>query len=328
MVMARRSNLQADEYLHSANQTPRSSLAIYYLSSHNITYAAAKLDVLLNTDFFRLLVNETDSDPELFWKNYDRNSDGMPSVAFEAALKVIFPMDTMGYPTFTMIERLKCLTKTLDRFVSPESLENYLGIESLEAAYPTLEDSLKHEIMRVAINQWGYFSAFETSGTGNMWEQILRAWFVAGAKLEMLCSRETGDNPEVPRYGKPGDQEFLELIRQFVGPYAWHKASTRGDLIEARHSLKGFHHLISRTDFLLATGQVRGRFEICFDEVFMPSSSENSWYRDIDPHTLNLYYDESLSAWVVWNSMYEEHCGEFWDLFEHPERTMPGTWVD
>jgi hypothetical protein len=46
------------------------------------------------------------------------------------------------------------------------------------------------------------------------------------------------------------------------------------------------------------------------------------------PHIFSLYYDDDLSIWAMWDSMYEAYCGEFWDMIDHPERTMPGTWMD
>jgi hypothetical protein len=329
MVMARRLNLQPHKSLQIADRTSHPSLAIHHLSKCRSGHSTTKLRALLSMGFSRLLVN-ADSDPELFWKNLDRNGYAAPSMPFEAALKTILPLDTVEYPTFTMIERLECLTKMIGPHDSPETLAYYLGIESCETAYPALEDSPKRELTRLAINHWGYSSAWNKGD--RVWEQTLRALFTAGAKLGVLRSQETEDNPDVSRYGKPEDRDLVELIRHFVVPFSFHRALMHGGLVEARDTLKGFQHLVSRTDCIgieLGTSQPSGRFDICFDEVLMRSS-----YRIhrtdpfIDPHTLSLYYDDSLSTWVMWNSMYEEYCGEFWDLLEHPERTMPGTWVD
>jgi hypothetical protein len=314
--------------LHDAKQISHNRLAIYNLSTILCSVSIAKSKDLWDMDFFRLLVDETDLDPELFWNSLRDVS--MPSVPFEAALKVIFPMDTMEYPTFRMIERLDHLTKTSEHLISPRSLANYLGIESIEAAYPTLEESIKREITRVAINRWGHSAGMGLSS--DAWEQTLRALYVAGFKLEVLHSQDSEGDPNVSGHGMSEIHGVAEMIRHFVGPYAWGRAGPPKRLLEARDTLEGFRYLVPRTDYLgirLETGRHCGRLEICFDEDF------RRWpYRRhgdgpcIDPHTLSLYYDDTLSTWVMWNPMYEEYCGEFWDLLEHPERTMPGTWVD
>jgi hypothetical protein len=328
MMAAGRLTLWPHEPLRIAKRMSHTSLAIHHLSTYNFVCSSAKSEDLWNMDLFRLLVDETNWDAELFWDHRGRYT--APSVPFETALKVIFPMDTMEYPTFRMIERLDHLTKTSERLISPKSLANYLGFESLESVYPTLEDSTKHDITRLAINSWGHFSGWNFSD--DAWEQTLRAMFVAGIKLKVLYSQDTKSNSNVSRDPGSDIQGVVEMIRQFVRPYAWQKAVHQIRHIEARDTLKGFQYLVSRTDYLgikLETGQHYGRLEVCFDEDFMRTPN-TIFIKDpcIDPHTLSLYYDDSLSTWVMWNAMYEEYCGDFWDLLEHPERTMPGTWVD
>jgi hypothetical protein len=148
----------------------------------------------------------------------------------------------------------------------------------------------------------------------------------------VLCSSNTEKDPNRSTFAKPEARLLIEVIRHFVRPCAWQQTKYHGGVVDARHTLRGFRHLIPRIQCLginLESVQPRERLDICFDEDFMRSTSD--FVTDdpcVDPHTLSLYYDDGSSAWIVWSSTYEEYCGEFWDLLEHPERTMPGTWVD
>lgn len=281
-------------------------------------------------ELFRLLVDGIDLDPELFWEHYG-SLVARPSPAFEKALERVFPLVTIECPKFTIAERLRFVAGIGLNLISPRDLANYLDVGSLEAAYPVLEDHLKRELLRVAMTQWGYWSGWSTS---EEWEYTLRALLIAETNDEVSRSQDTVMHPTVSGPAKPEHRGVVGLIRNFVRPYVWAKTNIRGGRIVARDSLKGFRYLISRTEYLgikLETTRSCERHDICFDEEFMRSSCDMfGWGTCIDPHTLSLYYDDDSSTWVMWNAMYEQYCGEFWNLleFQTGERTMPGTWVD
>jgi hypothetical protein len=201
--------------------------------------------------------------------------------------------------------------------VSPRDLAIYLNVESLEGTYPCLEDNLKRDLLRIAFNHWGLSIRMAT--LGKEWEETLRALFAAGAKAEVLCEQAIDDNPGKPESRASGDEVMASRM-------------SCGGLVDARVTLKGFRYLVSRTDYLgVKLDKIRShkRFKIHFDEFFMRSWCDQ-YIGDscIEPHVLNLYYDDELSTWIMWNAMYEDYCGEFWDLLDHPERMMPGTWVE
>jgi hypothetical protein len=287
---------------------------------------------LWHLDLFKVFVDESHLDSELFWENYSRSVSKPPTPVCEDKLERIFPLDTTEYPRFTTAERLQFVVSGRQRYISPRDLAVYLNIESLEAAYPAFEDKMKYDLLRVALNQWAYSLGWLGEETlVEEWEGAFRALFAAGAQLEVLCSQETEEKPD-ERFAKPKARVLLEVIRHFVRPYAWHKTDHHGGLVDARDTLKGLRHLTSRIRYLgmeLETIQPRERLDICFDEKFMRSSGDFvTGDPCIDPHTLSLYYDDGSSAWMLWCSTYENYCGEFWDLLEHPAMMLPGTWVD
>ena len=289
---------------------------------------------LCNMTLLRLLVDQMDLNSELFWEDYSQNICITPNRAFEGQLKHIFPVNvlrsTWKHSEISMMERLEFMSSSRRRCILPRDLAHYLNIESLEGAYSRLEDSLKGGFLQVALNKWACCSGQTT--LSEEWENTFRVLFAVGAEFGVLRNRETREQPDMTALELPRDESVVNLIRHFVRPYVWAEAEYHGGLIEARRTLKGFQYLISRLSHLgikLKATPSCERFEIHFDKDYM-LPYWTRWRPDsgIDPHTLSLYYDHELSTWILWNAMYEEYCGEFWASLEHPERTMPGTWVD
>jgi hypothetical protein len=292
-------------------------------------------------DLFKVFADETNLDSELFWENYSQSVSNPPTPACEGKLEHIFPLDITEYPRFTTAERLKFVGLGRQHYISPRDLTVYLNIESLEAAYSAFEDDMRYNLLRVALNQWAYSLGLPGQETlSEEWERAFRKLFAAGAEFEVLCSRRTVESPDVsmPEPQNSGSEAMVELIRQFVGPYAFERwarstdwADLNKDLVNVQNTLNGVQYLFSRIKYLgikLDTISPCKRLEFRFDDDYeVPGSCfrANQW---IVPHTLSLYYDDGMSTWVGWDSAYEEYCGEFWDLLEHPERTIPGTWID
>jgi hypothetical protein len=280
-------------------------------------------------NLFRRFVDETNFDPELFWENFDWSLYSSASPVFPGELKNLFPSSTFEDPETPLLERIERMAWNRQLYCSPRDLAYVLNIDSLEAAYPRLKDHRKRYLLGLAFNQWGsmvgHHGAAKASG---IWEETMQALFAAGAQFEVLCSQKAGEHPGNGKPGIPGDEIVVELIRHFVRPYAWETASHRGYPLEVRDFLRGFQFLISRLKHLgikLETISSYKRLEVRFGEDFTYDHYRpDPWI----PLTLKLYYDDVLSTWVLWDSMYEEYCGEFWDLLQHPERKMPGTWFD
>jgi hypothetical protein len=135
-------------------------------------------------NLFRLLIDGMDVDAELFRKNIWITL----SPALEKELKHVFLWDLESYPGITLSERLRFI-KSFDWIFSPRELAIYLDVESLEATYPSLDDDLKCELLRVVLNQWGFHS--NIAGGVESWEHAFGALFAAGAEFEVLCSRKT-----------------------------------------------------------------------------------------------------------------------------------------
>lgn len=278
-------------------------------------------------DFLRLLVGEMELDPESFWETYRQDICLETSPRTEHELKRIFPLVSKEYPTLKIADKLDYIIQTRRSCISPRNLAVYLDIESFEVAYPMLEESLQGDLLRLVIMQWGFYTASVTSG--EEWVELLRALIAAGAKLDTLCSQRAEENPGWPKYRKPGDEVVVELIRHSIGPY------TRAFpvyVFEYQDSLQGVRRLIARMEYLgikLETVQPCKMHEISVDADFLWLHRTASVLEPyIEPHTLSLYYDDKLSTWVMWDSTYEGYCGDFWDLLEHPEQVMPGTWID
>ena len=254
----------------------------------------------------------------------------MPSSALEKDLRRVFPFETMNTPKITLPDRLGYVLRNADFFVSPRDLAIYLDVGSMEAAYPGLESNLKSDLLHVALSQWGYWA--KNKIPSEEWEKTLQALFDVGADLEVLCSQETGKTAAEQSFRNLGGDAMVGLMHSFVRHYAWSSADRRTNVIEARDTLEGFQCLISRAKFSgvkLGTISSLKRFEICFDADFMwPWCDPLCDITLLDPHTLSLCYDGDLSTWVIWNSTYEEYCGEFWNSLDHVELMIPGTWVD
>jgi hypothetical protein len=277
-----------------------------------------------------MFADETNLDSELFWGTYSQITSIPPSPVCVDKIKHMSLSNFTECPRVTTAERLAFIALAKQRWILPRELAIYLDIESLEAAYPSLEDNLKRDLLRVALNQWSF--CLEDPTLSDEWDATFRALFAAGARFEVLCSERLIEILDEATSEKPEAQVLIEVIRHFVRPYAWRATDWYGGLVKARDTLRGLRHLISRTEeagIKLETIQSCKRLEICFDEEFMRSSGDMIvGYPCIHPHTLSLHYDDGSSTWVMWNSTYEEYCGEFWDLLEHPARMFPGTWVD
>jgi hypothetical protein len=273
-------------------------------------------------------VNETNFDSELFWETHNWNLYDEPSLVFTAELERIFPPDATEDPKTPLLERVEHMTGNRQLYASPRGLAHLLIVDSLEEVYSRLKDKQKCHLLRLALNQWGCNAGEGRIATASeRWEETFQALFAAGARFKMLCSQDT-DNPASVVPSDLGDRVMIELIRHFVRPYAWENAAHRGYPLESRNFLKAFEFLMSRLKYLgmkLETLSPRKGLGIRFGEDFTwKYGKPDPWI----PLTLSLYYDEASSTWVMWNSMYEEYCGDFWDLLDHPERMMPGTWVD
>lgn len=236
-----------------------------------------------------------------------------------------------------MASRLRDLEGWLNPGFSPQHVARYLGIGSFEVAYPTLNDNSKRDLLRGALHMWGCYSA-KADVKSEEWENTIQRLFALGASFELLCDgsgREEG--PIQVKEGAKGDEVVVEVLRQFVAPYAciraWFKNWDHSLEYSTQRFVEGFEYFVSKTAHLgigLETRPSCERFEICIDDRF------NVWTGTLEaakdclwkPHGLSLYYDAGLSTWVMWDSMYEEWCGEFWDLIDHPQRTMPGIWID
>jgi len=284
-----------------------------------------------NLEIFRLLMDGIDLDSELFWDNYDSLGDTF-SPAFERALERVFPLYTMEYPKSTVAGRLRYTKDRCMDLVSPRDLAIYLDFESLEAAYSTLEDRLRPDLLRVALRQWVYSLAWSEQATlCEEWENILQSLFAAGARREWLCSGGTEEVKGGSESVGSEDKARAEVIRS-VGQFDWAKPDHSEDFLEPRDLLKSFQCLVSRTERL---GIKLETFESC-RRLEMHLDDDNLWpvfglfrtFTYLDSRTLSLYYEDDTSTWVIWNSMYEEYCGEFWALLENPGSTIPGAWVE
>jgi hypothetical protein len=272
-------------------------------------------------DVYRRLVDETCFDPELFWENYDWKLYDEPSSVFKGELQQIVPLFAVEDYNTPLLERIEHMAWNRQLYTSPRDIAHFLESESLEAAYAKSEDNRKRYLLRLALNQWGCnVGDGRRSTASEIWEEALQRLFAVGARFGVLCRQDSAENPE--------HEVMIEVIRHFVRPYAWENAARRGYPLEARDFLKGFQFLISRLKHLgIKLGKISSgtRLEIrCGEDFIWDHHRLDSWI----PHPLSLYYDDGLSTWVVWDSAYEEYCGEFWDLLEHPERTIPGTWID
>lgn len=234
-----------------------------------------------------------------------------------------------------MANRLRDLEGWLNPGFSPQHVANYLGIESFEAAYSTLNEKSKRGLIHGVLHMWGCYSA-KADIISEEWENTLQRLFSQGASFELLCdgSRQK-ERPIRGEKGARGDEVVIEVIRHFVAPYAYVRAwlTDRSPSIKynTQRFVEGFGYFISKTKHLgmrLERKSSCKRFEMWIDDDFVEwTGAAHPDNRESEAHTVNLYYDDDLSAWVMWDSMYETYCGEFWNLIDHPERTMPGTWI-
>lgn len=279
---------------------------------------------------FRMLGDEVDLDVYLFWQAFQGPRGRTCSSAIEPELRRRFPLDTLDFPAITVARRLRD-TRRFPCTFSPQEVAEYLGMESFEVAYTMSSDDTKRDLLCVALNKWGY-SVGERDAASEKWEKTVQGLFALGASFRLLVRiGEKEETPEGTRRGLVEDEAVVEVIRHFVVQYFWSKIDF--DLpIVIRDFIDGFEYLISRSEYLgleLGASSPCRRFELCFDYEFMfPDDildEEDDWWK---PYSFSLYYDNKSSTWVMWDSMFEAYCGEFWDLIDHPERMMPGTWVD
>lgn len=289
---------------------------------------------LRSDDVFRILGNEIDLDEDSFWKVFQGTYAITCSTRVEEELKRRFQLDILDFPTITMADRSRDIRHFPCSF-SPQKVASYLGIESFEIAFPTSNVNTKRELLCVALNKWGYSSG-EGNPASEEWGQTVQSLLALGASFDLLGRvEEKEDHPDGTKGRTVGYEAVAEVIRHFAVDYVWAKFGNSAYQYDARDVADGFEYFISKTECLgirLGASSSCRRFEICIDDGFVYSSetldAEDCWDCWWKPHEFSLYYDNNLSTWVMWDSMYETFCGEFWDLLEHPERTMPGTWVD
>lgn len=268
-----------------------------------------------------------DIDPELFWESYGQNVYQAPSPNVEEDLKRIFPLDSMLYPTFRLTDRLEFAASAVTHLSSPMDVAHYLNVESLAAAYPRSAKNQQFWFLRIALHQWAYYSRDAT--LREQWERTFEPSIAAGANLRVLSSRETSESLNDSESER---QVVVELISHFIGPYVSSNGMFQGGPVVARDTFHGLQLLISRLRVLgieLETLTCCKRLEICFDDLHLLPFC-HIWKADtsIEPHILSVCYNDDLSTWEVWNSTYEEHCGEFWASLEDPERVIPGSWIE
>lgn len=291
---------------------------------------------LPSDDVFRILGNQEDLEVDSFWPMFRgpptfRGTIGMTcSAKLEEQLKRRYPLDTLDYPTITMAHRSREI-KYYMYSCTPREVANYLGFESFEIAYPTLGDESKRELIRIALNRWGFSSGIRDT-TSDEWQNTLRRLFALGARLEMLGS---GDEKEErlggAEEGVERDEAVVQVLRLFVLEYFLAKIGELRYYYRGRDVAEGFECFLSKTERLgikLGASSSCKRFEICIDDGFVYLMNLDAEDCCWEPHDFGLHYDEDLLTWVMWDLTYEKYCGEFWDLIDHPERTMPGTWVD
>lgn len=295
----------------------------------NFLYFSTSWKDLRSDDVFQTLGNELNQDADFVWKRVFQEPCIMTcSATMEKQLRCSFLLDTLEFPTITMASRLRdMLFCQYSR--SPQVLASYLGTESLETTYVILDNEAKRDLLRAAIHQWGICSNVTIHQWGILsekmkveseeWDNTMRGLFALGARFELLGSGE--EDSERPEEVKGG----------IIGPYVWSRwmdsLHVFRDIVD--NFIHGFEIFISKTKCLgieLEASPTCRRFEFCLDSDFIWSTDtfcNDEWYWE--PHRFSLYYDDDLSTWVMWDSMYEAYCGEFWDMIDHPEIMMPGT---
>ena len=274
-------------------------------------------------DVFRMLGDEANLDVDLFLQEYqERRYKRTCSSTFEIELRRRYPLHTLEVPTMTVADRLQDIIYS-QRAFGRQNVADYLGFESFEIAYLMSDDNTKRDFLRLALNKWGSCSGRKDAASKE-WENIIRQLFALGARFELLGHVEEKEaSPEVVQGGIIRDEAVVEVIRQLVVEYFWGKMDLHICQGSVRDLVHGFEYFVSKTEshgIKLGASLSCRRFEVCLDSKFMVA--EHGWWI---PHEVSLFYDDGLSSWVMWDSTYETYCGEFWDMIDHPERTMPGT---
>lgn len=313
-------------------------LPIHIFCYLNIAYPLPPSTDLRIEDILTVLGDELEWDADLVWKVFRGSRAFTCSTPLEKELRRRFPLDTLDFPTFKMADRLRELEDWLGNNFSPEYVANYLGIVSFEVAYPLSEDDSKKDLFRAALSHWAACSADPSAKSESEgWENTIRRLFALGANFRLLCGgRGKEETAKAIKQGVRRDEIVVEVIHHFVVPYAlaraWVMKVRVPEFHHTREVVNGFECFISKTEHLdisLGPSSSCRRFDLRIDERFVYSDfncdADDRWW---EPHDCSLYFDDGLSTWVMWDSAYEVYCGEFWDLIDHPEKTMLGTWIE
>ncbi|KAG9526791.1 hypothetical protein KCV07_g253, partial [Aureobasidium melanogenum] len=184
------------------------TLAIHGFCFAHIFNTLGLLNDMQDDEILRILGDEDNLDVDLLWQAFRGTFARACSSTHERKLRCRFSLDTLEYPTITLVDRLRDIR--YDFSLSPRELVGYLGIESFEVVFPILDDDSKRELLRGALHHWGSCSG-KRDVASEEWEHIVRGLFALGARFELLGRpEEKEETPEGAKGGIVRDEAVAE----------------------------------------------------------------------------------------------------------------------